>query len=169
MGSTLCIQACRHAQDHLLKFKPSLGMRKNEFRQNDPKKTACKKGPHKLPVLSCKNRKLRLQFTRAPQIEQQKAGKMLPGMMGDDVHCNIQMVGSECGIKHESLEPSCLAWIQAIFSLNYSSGFFSHLQILLKMRQENREKDAANGHRSEQTPGHSIWPCGMWLPVQPLS
>jgi len=57
--------------------------------------------PHRVPHLSAKNRKLRLQFTQA----QQKIGKTLPGLMSLDFCCDIRMVGSEFGVNNMT------AWI----------------------------------------------------------
>ncbi len=57
--------------------------------------------PHRVPLLSAKNRKQRLQFAQAHQhwtIEKLK--KTVPGLMSLDLCCNIQMVGSEFGIKN---------------------------------------------------------------------
>ncbi len=49
-----------------------------------------------MPLLSAKNRKRRLQF----KIGQQKIGKTLHGVMSLDFCCDIQMVGSEFGVKN---------------------------------------------------------------------
>ncbi len=51
---------------------------------------------HRVPLLSAKNRKRRIQFTQA----QQKIGKTLPGLMSLYFCCDIQMVGSEFGVKN---------------------------------------------------------------------
>ncbi len=51
---------------------------------------------HRVLLLSAKNRKRRLQF----KIGQQKIGKTLHGVMSLDFCCDIQMVGSEFGVKN---------------------------------------------------------------------
>ncbi len=69
---------------------------------------------HRVPLLSAKNRKRRLRFTQAHQnwtIEDWK--KTLPGLMSLDFCCNIQMVGSEFGIKNMK------AWIHPALSQQF--------------------------------------------------
>ncbi len=61
--------------------------------------------PHRVPLLSAKNRKRRLQFTQAHQNWSIEDWKMLPGLMSPDFCCDIQMVGSEFGVKNKK------AWI----------------------------------------------------------
>ncbi len=55
--------------------------------------------PHRVPLLSAKNRKRRLQFTQAHQNWTIEDWKTLPGLMNPDFCCDIQMVGSEFGVK----------------------------------------------------------------------
>ncbi len=62
--------------------------------------------PHRVPLLSAKNRKRRLQFTQAHQDWTIEDWKTLPGLMSLDFCCNIQMVGSEFGVKN--IKASCL-------------------------------------------------------------
>ncbi len=61
--------------------------------------------PHRVPLRSAKNRKRRLT-----KIGQYNIGKTLPGLMSLDFCCDIQMVGSEFGVKNMkgSMDPSCL-------------------------------------------------------------
>ncbi len=61
--------------------------------------------PHRVPLLSAKNSKRRLQFAQAHQ-----NWKTLPGLMSLDFCCDIQMVGSEFGIKNMK------AWIHPALS-----------------------------------------------------
>ncbi len=56
--------------------------------------------PHRVPLLSAKNRKQRLQFTQDHQNWTIEDCKTLPGLMSLDFCCNIQMVGSEFGVKY---------------------------------------------------------------------
>ncbi len=56
--------------------------------------------PQRVPLLSAKNRKRRLQFTQARQNWTIEDWKMLPGLMSLDFCCDIQMVGSEFGVKN---------------------------------------------------------------------
>ncbi len=60
----------------------------------------CSKTLHWVPLLSAKNRKRRLKFTQAHQNGQQKIVKTLPGLTRPDFCCNIQMIGSEFGMKN---------------------------------------------------------------------
>ncbi len=69
--------------------------------------------PHRVLLLSTKNRKRRLQFTQAHQNWTIKIGKMLPGLTSLDFCCNIQMVGSEFGIKNMK------AWIYSALSQRF--------------------------------------------------
>ncbi len=66
------------------------------------------KRPHRVSLLSAKNRKRRLQFTQAHQ--NWTIGKTLPGLMSLDFCCDIQMVGSEFGVKNMKawIHPACL-------------------------------------------------------------
>ncbi len=61
--------------------------------------------PHRVPLLSAKNRKRRLQFTQAPQNWTIEDWKSLPGLLSLDFCCDIQMIGSEFGVKNMT------AWI----------------------------------------------------------
>ncbi len=67
--------------------------------------------PHRVPLLSAKNRKRRLQFTQAYQNWSIEDWKNVYGLMSLDFCCDIQMVGSEFGVKntwrHGSILP-CL-------------------------------------------------------------
>ncbi len=65
--------------------------------------------PHRVPLLSAKNSKRRLQFAQAHQ-----NWKTLPGLMSLDFCCDIQMVGSEFGIKNMK------AWIHPALSQRVS-------------------------------------------------
>ncbi len=49
--------------------------------------------PHRVPLLSAKNRKRRLQFAQAHQNWTIEDWKTLPGLMSLDFCCDIQMVG----------------------------------------------------------------------------
>ncbi len=66
--------------------------------------------PHRVTLLSAKNRKRRLQFTQAQQNWTIEDRKMLPGLKSLDFCCNIQMVGSEFGVKNMKawIHPACL-------------------------------------------------------------
>ncbi len=61
--------------------------------------------PHRVPLLSAKNRKRRLQFAQARQNWTIEDWKMLPGLMSLDFCCDIQMIESEFGVKNKK------AWI----------------------------------------------------------
>ncbi len=70
--------------------------------------------PHRVPLLSAKNRKRRLQFAQAHQnwtIEDWK--KTLPGLMSLDFCSEIQIVGSEFGTKDMK------AWIHPALSQRF--------------------------------------------------
>ncbi len=56
--------------------------------------------PHWVPLLSAKNRKRRLQFAQVHQNWTIEDRKTLPGLMSLDFCCDIQMVGSEFGVKN---------------------------------------------------------------------
>ncbi len=56
--------------------------------------------PHRVLLLSAKNRKRRLQFAQAHQNWTIEDWKTLPGLMSLDFCCDIQMVGSEFGVKN---------------------------------------------------------------------
>ncbi len=60
--------------------------------------------PHRVPLLSAKNRKRRLQFAQ---------GDYMPGLMSLDFCCDIQMVGSEFGVKNMK------AWIHPALSQRF--------------------------------------------------
>jgi len=74
--------------------------------------------PHRLPLISTKNRKKRLQFARANQNwTVWRLEKMLPGLMSLDFCWDIQMVESEFGVdrhdwEHGSIMPyyHCAGW-----------------------------------------------------------
>ncbi len=59
---------------------------------------------HRVPLQSAKNRKRRLQFAQAHQNWTIEDWKTLPGLMCLDFCCDIQMVGSEFGVKN--MDPS---------------------------------------------------------------
>ncbi len=66
--------------------------------------------PHRVPLLSDKNRTRRLQFTQTQQNWTIEDWKTLPGLMSLDFCCDIQTVESEFGVKtwkHGSILP-CL-------------------------------------------------------------
>ncbi len=69
--------------------------------------------PHRVPLLSAKNRKRRLQFTQAHQNWTIEDWKTLPGLRSLDFCCNIQMVGSEFGVKNMK------AWIHSALSQRF--------------------------------------------------
>ncbi len=56
--------------------------------------------PHRVPLLSTKDRKRRLQFAPAHQNWTIEDWKALPGLMSLDFCCDILMVGSELGVKN---------------------------------------------------------------------
>ncbi len=56
--------------------------------------------PHRGPLLSAKNRKQRLKFTQVHQNWTIEDWKTLPGLMSLDFCCDVQMAGSEFGIKN---------------------------------------------------------------------
>ncbi len=67
--------------------------------------------PHRVPLLSAKNRKRRIQFTQDHQNWTTEIGKTLPRLLSLDFCYDIQMVGSELGVKkgtrvqHRSILP----------------------------------------------------------------
>ncbi len=65
--------------------------------------------PHRVPLLSDKNRKRRLQFTQNHQNWTTEDWKMLPDLMSLDFCC-IQTLGSEFGVKNMKawIHPACL-------------------------------------------------------------
>ncbi len=69
--------------------------------------------PHRVPLLSAKNRKRRLQSAQAHQNWTIEDWKTLPGLMSLDFCCDIQMVGSEFGIKKMK------AWIHPALSQRF--------------------------------------------------
>ncbi len=69
--------------------------------------------PHRVPLLSAKNRTRRIQFTQAHQNWTIKIGKTLPGLMSLDFCCDIQMVGSEFDVKNIK------AWIHPALSQRF--------------------------------------------------
>ncbi len=69
--------------------------------------------PLRVTLLSAKNRKRRLQFTQAHQDWTIEDWKTLPGLMSLDFCCNIQMAGSEFGIKNMK------AWIHPALSQRF--------------------------------------------------
>ncbi len=66
--------------------------------------------PHRVPLLSAKNRKRRLQFAQAPQNWKNKRLENRCLVWCLDFCCNIQMVGSEFGVKNIK------AWIHPALS-----------------------------------------------------
>ncbi len=56
--------------------------------------------PHRVPLLSAKNRKRSYNSYRLTKAGQEKIGKTLPVLMSHDFCCDIQMVGSEFGVKN---------------------------------------------------------------------
>ncbi len=69
--------------------------------------------PHRVPLQSVKNRKQRLRFTQDHQNWTIEDWKTLPGLMSLDFCCNIQMVGSEFGVKNMK------AWIHPALSQRF--------------------------------------------------
>ncbi len=69
--------------------------------------------PHRMPLLSAKNRKRRLQFAQAHQNWTIEDCKTLPGLTSLDFCCDIQMVGSEFGAKNMK------AWILPALSKQF--------------------------------------------------
>ncbi len=69
--------------------------------------------PHRVPLLSAKNRKPRLQFTQLHQNWTIEDWKTLPGLMSLDFCCYIQMLGSEFGVKNMK------AWIDPALSQRF--------------------------------------------------
>ncbi len=69
--------------------------------------------PHRVPLLSAKNRKQRLQFTQTHQNWTIEDWKKLPDLMSLDFCCDIQMVGSEFGVKNMK------AWIHPALSQRF--------------------------------------------------
>ncbi len=72
--------------------------------------------PHRVPLLSAKNRKRTLQFTPAHQNWTKETAKMLPGLMSLGFCCDIQMVGSEFGVKHMKawVHPALSQWFRLL-------------------------------------------------------
>ncbi len=72
--------------------------------------------PHRVPLLSAKNRKRRLQFTQARQNWTIEDWKTLPGLMSLDFCCDIQMIGSEFGIKNMKtwIHPALSQWFRLV-------------------------------------------------------
>ncbi len=69
--------------------------------------------PHRVPLLSDKNRTRRIQFTQVHQSRTIEDWKMLLGLMSLDFCCDIQMVGSEFGVKNMKV------WIQTALSQRF--------------------------------------------------
>ncbi len=64
--------------------------------------------PHRVPLLSAKNRKRRLHHTGLPKLDKRRLEKTLPGLMSLDFCCDIQTVESEFDVKtwkHGSILP----------------------------------------------------------------
>ncbi len=82
--------------------------------------------PHRVQLLSAKNWKRRLQFTQPHQNWMIEDWKTLPGLMSLDFCCDIQMIGSEFGIKNMK------AWIHPASSQRNGVGdiFFGTLWAL---------------------------------------
>ncbi len=72
--------------------------------------------PHRVPLLSDKNRKQRLQFTQAHQNWTIEDWKTLPGLMSLDFCCDIQMIGSEFGVKNMKawIHPALSQWFRLL-------------------------------------------------------
>ncbi len=70
----------------------------------------------RVPLLSAKNRKRRLQFAQAHQNWTIEDRKMLPGLKSLDFCCNIQMVGLEFGVKNIKawIHPALSQWIRLV-------------------------------------------------------
>ncbi len=71
------------------------------------------RSPHRVPLLSAKNRKRRLQFAQGHQNWTIEDWKSLPGLMSLDFCCDIQIVGSEFGVKNLK------AWIHPALSQRF--------------------------------------------------
>ncbi len=56
--------------------------------------------PHRVPLLSAKNRTRRIQFAQAQQNWTIEDWKTLPGLMSLDFCCDIQMLESEFSVKN---------------------------------------------------------------------
>ncbi len=70
--------------------------------------------PHRVPLLSTKNRKLEAPIrTGSPKLDKRRLEKRLPGLMSLDFCCIFQMVGSEFGIKNMN------AWINPALSQRF--------------------------------------------------
>ncbi len=66
---------------------------------------------HRVPLMSTKNKKnVGYNSHRLTKIGQKKIGKTLPGLTSLDYCCDIQMVGSEFGVKNIK------AWIHSALS-----------------------------------------------------
>ncbi len=68
---------------------------------------------HRVPLLSAKNRKQRIQFTQTHQNRTIEDWKNLACLMSLDFCCNIQMVRSEFGVKNMN------AWIRPALSQRF--------------------------------------------------
>ncbi len=106
--------------------------------------------PHRVPLLSDKNRTRRLQFTQAHQNWTIEDWKMLPDLMSLDL---IQMLGSEFGVKNMK------AWI-ILFCLNGSGWWWwcnGVGDILLAHFGSLSTNWASFKHHS--LPEYCCWPC----------
>ncbi len=81
--------------------------------------------PHRVPLLSAENRKPRLQFTQTHQNWTIEDCKMLPCLMSLDFCCDIQMVGSEFGVKNMKawIHPALSQWFRLVV-VKWCGGYF---------------------------------------------
>ncbi len=72
--------------------------------------------PHRVPLLSAKNRKRRIQFVQAHKNWTIEDWKNVPGLMSLDFCCDIQMVESEFGIKNMKawIHPALSQWFRLL-------------------------------------------------------
>ncbi len=73
--------------------------------------------PHRVPLLSAKNKKNGgYNSHRLTEIGPKKIGKTLPGLTSLDYCCDIQMVGSEFGVKNIKawIHPALSQWFRLV-------------------------------------------------------
>ncbi len=72
--------------------------------------------PHRVPLLSTKNRKRRLQFTQVHQNWTIEDWKMFPGLMSLDFCSDIQIEGSEFDVKNMKawIHPALSQWFRLL-------------------------------------------------------